>query len=130
LTIARAHRVCCLRRPNLGFASPLQPSSPIVLTTVLTFLLGVFLAPAIRPLFRPIFVELIRTGLVLTDEVKRMSATLGESMEDARAEAAAASEADPSTEDTPADEPAPASVETEVESPEQGDEAESPAAAN
>jgi hypothetical protein len=57
---------------------------------IVAFLLGVFLAPAIRPLFRPILVEVIRAGLVVNDEVRRMSHTVREGVEDVQAEARAA----------------------------------------
>ena len=61
-----------------------------MLSIVLAFFLGVFLAPAIRPLFRPILVEFIRAGIILGDEVRRVSHTVREGVEDAQAEAAAA----------------------------------------
>lgn len=61
-----------------------------MLSIVLAFFLGVFLAPAIRPLFRPIMVEFIRAGIILGDEVRRVSHTVREGVEDAQAEASAA----------------------------------------
>lgn len=57
-----------------------------MLSTLVAFFLGVFLAPAVRPLFRPVMVELVRAGLAISDEVKRMSAHVQESVEDAKAE--------------------------------------------
>ena len=84
-----------------------------MLSTVLAFFLGVFLAPAVRPLFRPVLIEMIRAGLVLTDEVKRMQVSLTESMEDARAEAEAAQAAPPKPAARPRPRPAPAAAEEE-----------------
>lgn len=61
-------------------------------TAAIAFLLGVFFAPVVRPLARPILVEIIKAGLLVGDEVRRMSAQVREGMDDARAEAAAAAE--------------------------------------
>lgn len=69
-----------------------------MLSLTVAFLLGVFLAPAVRPLFRPVLVEVIRAGLVVSDEVRRMSHTVREGVEDVQAEARASSGAQaPST---------------------------------
>ena len=89
LTPARSLDTTLPVRPNalLVLRTAFSPTGVPVLSTIAAFFLGVFLAPAIRPLFRPVMIELIRGGVVLTDEVKRASATLGESMEDAKAEA-------------------------------------------
>lgn len=78
----------------------------ISFTTFLAFLLGVFLAPAIRPLFRPVLVEVIRAGLVVGDEVRRMSHTVREGVEDVQAEARTAKAARETTESAPPSEPA------------------------
>lgn len=61
-----------------------------MLSTIIAFLLGVFLAPAVRPLFRPVMLEVVRAMFAITDEVKRMSAQVQESVEDAKAEVDAA----------------------------------------
>jgi len=63
-----------------------------LLTAAIAFLLGVFFAPVIRPLARPILIEIIKAGLMVGDEVRRMSAQVREGMDDARAEAAASAE--------------------------------------
>lgn len=77
----------------------------ISLSTFLAFLLGVFLAPAIRPLFRPVLVEVIRAGLVVGDEVRRMSHTVREGVEDVQAEARTARSARESAESPTSAEP-------------------------
>lgn len=84
-------------RSLVGASAPPGPAGNPgnMLTTILAFLLGVFLAPAVRPLFRPILVEIIRAGLILVDEVRRLSAVVREGMEDVRAEAMAPPPAPP-----------------------------------
>jgi hypothetical protein len=59
-------------------------------TAVIAFLLGVFFAPVIRPLFRPLLIEVIKAGLMVGDEAKRLSAEVREGIDDAKAEAEAA----------------------------------------
>ena len=61
-----------------------------MLTAVIAFLLGVFFAPVVRPLFRPLLIEIIKTGLMVGDEAKRLSAEVREGIDDAKAEAEAA----------------------------------------
>jgi hypothetical protein len=68
-----------------------------MLGTITAFLLGVFLAPVVRPLFRPLMVELVRAGLAISDEAKRLSAELQEGVEDAKAEADATRSARPAS---------------------------------
>lgn len=53
------------------------------------FFLGVLLAPVVRPLARPLLLELVRAGLQINEEVKRLSAQVREDIEDAAAEAEA-----------------------------------------
>lgn len=63
-----------------------------MLTAAIAFLLGVFFAPVVRPLARPVLIEIIKAGLLVGDEVRRMSAQVREGMDDARAEAAASAD--------------------------------------
>lgn len=58
-----------------------------MLTILVSFGLGVFLAPVVRPLLRPIIVEIIRAGLTIAAETRRLSAQVKEGMEDVAAEA-------------------------------------------
>jgi|CXWL01.1.fsa_nt_gi TPP-dependent pyruvate/acetoin dehydrogenase alpha subunit len=60
-----------------------------MLTTIIAFFAGVLLAPVVKPLLRPLLVELIRAGLMTADEVRRISAEVQETVQDAAAEAQA-----------------------------------------
>ncbi len=60
-----------------------------MLTSILMFFLGVLLAPVVRPMARPLLLELVRAGLQVNEEVKRLSAQVREDIEDAAAEAEA-----------------------------------------
>lgn len=83
-----------------------------MLSLIAAFLLGVFLAPAVRPLFRPVLVEVIRAGLVVSDEVRRMSHTVREGVEDVQAEAQAARAAPTGAASAPAEQATAAATQT------------------
>ena len=79
-----------------------------MLIATIAFLVGVFFAPVVRPLCRPILVEIIRAGLLVGDEVRRMTTQVREGLDDARAEAAAsANRAEAPPPSSPAPEPKP-----------------------
>jgi len=60
-----------------------------MLTNILMFFLGVLLAPVVRPLARPLLLELVRAGMQISEEMKRLSVQVKEDIEDATAEAEA-----------------------------------------
>lgn len=59
---------------------------------LLCFLLGVFLAPVVRPLFKPLFVEIVKLIVAASQELKTASVKVKEEVEDAVAEANAATQ--------------------------------------